>query len=561
MAFVTLNWIYILFSTFLCGFAFSRLVEKVFGYLIKNSIELIFFGLIIVTVYAQLFSLLGGVGVAANILLIVACIVILLIWRNKITGVISEKLKNSSIGYKITLILLTLIWGYCTSRGYMHYDSDLYHAQSIRWIEEYGIVAGLGNIHVRFAYNSSFFALSALYSMRDAAGQSLHTVNGFIALLLSVEILEVFAKRTSGKAGNFELSDFARLGAFYYLTLIYRDIVSPASDYCVMCVVFFIIIRWLSYLEDNEKNIAPYALLCVAGVYGVTLKLTAGVILLLLIKPAYMLLRERRFREIAIYIFMGVLVLAPWVVRTAVISGYLLYPFPALDVLNVDWKIDAAAAALDAAEIKTWGRGLNNAALVGLPVNEWFPQWFQTTLPASGKLFIVADAICTVIFAGAVVKLLFKALCRRALQGMADKLLVLAAVTASYLFWQLSAPLLRYGYAYVLLLIVLTVGLMYQGIHGKKCVVCCAAVLLVVIKTISLAQYIVSTADKPYYVFQQDYGSYDLDSFESDGITFYYPKSGDRVGYESFPAVPREVEIELRGDSIKSGFRASVVYH
>ena len=46
---------------------------------------------------------------------------------------------------------LFLIWIYFTSKGIMHYDSDLYHAQSIRWIEEYGVVKGLGNLQVRFA--------------------------------------------------------------------------------------------------------------------------------------------------------------------------------------------------------------------------------------------------------------------------------------------------------------------------------------------------------------------------------------------------------------------------
>ena len=429
----------------------------------------------------------------------------------------------------------------------MHYDSDLYHAQSIRWIEEYGIVKGLGNIHVRFAYNSSVFALSALYSMREIAGQSLHTVNGLIALLLSVELLEAFKRQPA-------LSDFARLGAFYYLTLVYRDIVAPASDYCVMCLVFYMIIRWLSYLEAGEKNIAPYGLLCVMGVYGVTLKLTAGVILLLLIKPAYVLIKEKRYREIIIYFTMGLFVIAPWIIRTALISGYLLYPFPALDVLNVDWKINAASAALDAAEIKTLGRGLNNAALVDLPVSEWFPHWFRTMLPATGKLLILADMVCIAFFAGLAVFLMIRLVQKENVQDMADRFLVFAAVTASYLFWQMSAPLLRYGYAYVLLLVMLTTGIIYQKVKKSGRLVCCAVVLFISIKALSLAGYLTDTADKPFYIAQQDYGVYDLDSFEAGGTTFYYPKEGDRVGYVNFPAIPRRVTIKLRGKGIKSGF-------
>jgi len=557
MALVILNWVYILVTVFLCGFAFAALVEKTLGYQIKNTVELLFFGLIAVTVYAQLFSLFAGVGIVANLFLAGACILFFVRQRQRITDFLLERLRDSSVLYKIILAVLVIVWCYCTSRGYMHYDSDLYHAQSIRWIEEYGVVKGLGNIHVRFAYNSSFFALSALYSMKHITGMSLHTLNGFIALLLSVEAIAVFDRRRFARANAVRLSDFARLGALYYLTLIYRDIVSPASDYCVMCVVFYLVIRWLSYLEEEETNITPYGLLCVMGVYAVTLKLTAGVILLLLIKPAYTLLKERRYREILFDSLLGIIVIAPWIIRTALISGYLLYPFPALDVLAVDWKIDAAAAALDAAEIKTWGRGLNNAALVGTPATKWLPQWFQNTLPALGKLFILADAVCIILFAVFAIKWIVCTVQKKAVSDMGERLLVLFAVAASYLFWQLSAPLLRYGYAYVLLLIALTGGLLYQHIRGKCSLIWYAAVILALIKTISLSGYLVSEADKPYYVLQQNYGSYDLDSFLVEGIPFYYPKSGDRTGYERFPAVPGKIAVKLRGTELKDGFYAA----
>ncbi|MDE6419405.1 MAG: hypothetical protein K2K87_02630, partial [Lachnospiraceae bacterium] len=385
MLFVLINWIYVSVTSFLLGTAFSGLVKRWFGWEMKSASETMFYGLIWATVYAQVCSLFGGVGALANGILFAACIVIALVWRKTIKSAFVKSIKTNGRVHSAAVLLFVLIWAYCTSRGYMHYDSDLYHAQSIRWIEEYGVVPGLGNIHVRFAYNSSFFALSALYSMKFLGGQSLHAVNGFFALLLSVEVLKAFRMKrfrtaggerklqqkdfgTTGSERMFCLSDFARLGAFYYLTVLYRDIVAPASDYAVMCVVFFIIIRWLVHLEQKEKQIAPYGLLCVAGVYAVTLKLTAGCILLLVLKPAIRLIKEKKGKEIAVYIAMGVLVLAPWMIRTALISGYLLYPFPALDVLTADWKIPVEAAVRDAAEIKTWGRGLNDAALVSKPV-------------------------------------------------------------------------------------------------------------------------------------------------------------------------------------------------
>lgn len=567
---VLLNWGYICFTAFAMGFVFSRFVEKTLGYRIKGADSVLFAGLVIATVYAQLFSLVYKVGLAANAALFLAGVFVYWTERREIIAWCESRRCAGSKVKRVLALVLVLIWAYCTSRGYMHYDSDLYHAQSIRWIEEYGVVKGLGNIHVRFAYNSSFFALSALYSMKFLTGQSLHAVNGLIALLLSLEVLRLVEIRRRKKI---LLSDFARLGAFYYLTVIYREIIAPASDYAIMCVVFWLVIKWLGSLESGAGDAAPYALLCVGGVYAVSLKLTAGLILLLTVKPAFWLLKEKRWKEIVLYLCMGLLVLLPWMARTAVISGYLLYPFPALDVLPADWKIPAAAAALDAAEIKTWGRGLNNAALVNLGISQWLPGWFHTMLPAVGKLLVIADVFCIAVSALLALYLLTDK-SRRA--AYADALLVLAGVLASYLFWQLSAPLLRYGYAYVLLAPALTAGILYGMItdtvvRGDKrklsacrkklsagAYVCMAAAIAVftLVKAASLAGYVYETAGSPYYLRQEDYGEYALSAYEAGGVTFYYPERGDRVGYAVFPALPRRTEVYFRGEGIADGFLA-----
>lgn len=566
MLFVTLNWIYLAVTSFLVGTAFSKFVRRALGWEVKSGTELFFYGLIWITVYAQAFSLLGGVGALANGILLAACAVIALVWRKAIKSTIAQGVKGSGRMQLIVVLVLVVVWGYCTSRGYMHYDSDLYHAQSIRWIEEYGVVPGLGNVHLRFAYNSSFFALSALYGLRFLGIQSLHAVNGFLALLLSVEVWKGFrlgrfrpAGRGRSAAGGkaLRLSDFARLGAFYYLTVIYRDIVAPASDYAVMCVVFFIVIRWLAHLEQREAHFAPYALLCVAGVYAVTLKLTAGCILLLVIKPAWMMLKGKKGKEIAVCLVLGMLVLTPWVFRTALISGYLLYPFPALDVLSVDWKIPVEAVVHDAAEIKTWGRGLGDAALVDVPLTEWFPRWFSDTLPALGKCFVLADFACVAVFAVFLASTFIRCRKKKGRVGEWEELTVLACMVLSFGFWLLSAPLLRYGYAYVLLIIALTAGMAYQRLKvpvAAERAACVLVLAVVAVKLLSFARYAGSVWQQPYYVTQQDYGTYELESFEVEGVRFYCPVSGDRVGYEAFPAIPMKKEIRFRGDGLRDGF-------
>jgi hypothetical protein len=550
MILIILNWIYILVTVFSLGFLFKKLVSGRFGYELDSANAIIFTGLVLATIYAQLFSLVYKVGLVANTLLTISTVIIIVIFHRDIISYIRLKVKRPSVSKIILLIFLTASWCYCTSRGYIHYDSDLYHAQSIRWIEEYGIVKGLGNIHVRFAYNSSFFALQALYSMKFLIGDSLHAVNGFIALLLSTEVIKLID--ILGKK-RIELSDFARIGAFYYLTTIYSDIVSPATDYTIMCIVFYLVIKWLVLIEAKEKSYVPYSLICVALCYAVTVKLTAGVMISVLIKPAYMLIRDKKWKDIASFIVMGIMTLVPWIVRTVIISGYLLYPYPAIDIFNVDWKIPSAKAISDANEIKTWGRALYNADLVNLGISEWFPNWFNTTLPNIGKIFIILDIICIGVFGVLAVITFVKKL------KIYDELLVLGACIASYIFWQTQAPLLRYGYAYVLLTILVTVGILWKLISGKikisHIIINAMIIIMTIIKALSFANYVYANADQPYYISQKPYGEYELDSYDINGVTFYYPTSGDRVGYDKFPAIPEKVDVEFRGDNISEGFR------
>lgn len=554
---VLLNWCYILFTAFCLGYGISRLTEKHLSCRIRGLDSVLMAGIVAATVYAQFFSIFCKVGLAANLVLVGGCGMILLLCRKTLLR--DLKAWAADCG-KLRLLVaagLFLLWGYFTSRGYIHYDSDLYHAQSIRWIEEYGVVKGLGNLHERFAYNSASFALSALYSMKFLLGKSLHTLSGFFAFLLSLTAMDVTA---AWRRKKLLLSDYARIAAIYYLTTIWDEVVSPASDYSIMCMIFFIVIKWLGELErqreTKEENCAPYALLCVAGVYALTLKLTAGLILLLLIKPAYLLLRDRRFKEIGIYLGTGLLVAAPWVIRTVLISGWLVYPFPALDLFTFDWKMSAEVAQVDAAQIKTWARGLYDAAKMGVPFSEWFPTWFLRELTGTEKLLIVADLAGCAFTAVCAVAALVRRVVLHEKQPRKDELLVLGTLCCSYLFWQLSAPMVRYGYAYILLVAALNMGYAAQRWLRRDGLLRCLILLYGIYKLGMMGLYVKDTCTDDRYLWQTDYGTYELGSYEVGSITFYYPLQGDRTGYDPFPAAPAQGGFELRGDDLSDGFRS-----
>ncbi len=546
MLYILLNWLYIFITTLITGFGILFLLRKAFGYSPRNIHTCVMTGLVALTVYAQWFSLFYRVNIEANLILILVDIVIFFLLRKPLWQFLISSLREVSGGKKIAVFLLILVCAYFTSRGSYISDTGLYHAQCIRWLEEYGILKGLANIQSRAAYNSSAFCLSALYSMKYIFGQSMHAVQGFMALLLCgvcLDIGAVFKRRT------LLLSDFLRLGAIYYLTLLHREILSPSSDFAVMITLFYILINWLDLLERKEASTVPYALLCVAGVYTVTLKLTAGLILVLLVKPVVMLVREKKWKEIITYVMLGSIVIAPFLIRNVIISGWLIYPLTALDLFDVDWKVPAELVDADSYQIRTWGKGIHEYELYGGPT-KWWPNWFKTTLSATEKGLILADGAALLLLIGMIVK---QGKEKRANEW--DKLLVMITAAVSFLFWQFSAPLVRYGYAYVLSLALLVFGEIYIRLsEGRR-----QRIIIILIgiffawKGTALAQGIWSQRLLPYYIAQADYdhneGGEDVREHQVNGITFYY----NVMGYHKLPGGGSM--FTLRSDRLEDGFR------
>lgn len=546
---ILINWSYILFTLFCIGFFFFWIVEKRLQHSVKRMDSVLMAGLVIVTVYAQSFSLFYRVSVEANIVLSGFSILICIMLRRQMKQFLSEKLAGLSLAVRILIPLLFVLWSFFASRGYMVPDMDIYHGQSIRWIEEYGVVKGLGNLHCRFGYNSSIFAVSALYSMKFLLGRSLHAINGLIAFILSLTVLEL------GKAfrrRRMLMSDYARVGAIYYLTTIYDEIIAPSSDYAVMCAIFFIIIKWLTQLEkengQERDSIAPYALLCVMGVWTITLKLTAGLILLLTIKPACMLIKRRKWKETGIYLALGIVTVFPWMARTVIITGWLLYPFAGLDLFSVDWKIvDESIILRDSYLIRIWAKAANT--LEDTSLRSWFPHWFRNALSTTEKLLVVTDLIaCAATVVSAAVVFIKKR------WRQLDLLLVMGTLSCCYLFWQFSAPMVRYGYAYVLLTAAITCGYILEKIKLAK-VGYAVFVLYGVYKLYTCCGYVTLCWLRPCYIWSETYESYEVESYEIDGVTFYYSPYEGPTGYDAFPSAPTRAELELRGEELKDGFR------
>ena len=431
-------------------------------------------GVIAITVYAEIFSIFDAVGRTAHLLLLVLA-VLCAFWCKKSLRKIADRILRILFSWDgafyLCLILLTALFA---SRGMQHTDTGIYHAQMIHWYEDYGVVKGLGNLQQHFAYNSASLAYAAVFSMKWLMGQSLHGTNGFLQAFLVVWALR--GLRGAWKRRN-HLADGCRLAILIYALVVSERIMSPATDFSAMYLVLWIVCLWADLLTEGEelqkradfaeKTCSPreeqtaaesnrihgYALLSIAAAYVASCKLSAGCLVVLAVYPLVKLLQGRKWRSIFIYLLCGVLVLAPWLVRNVVISGWLLYPFTALDLFHVDWKIPAEYVEHDAAQIKVWGRCLYDVTKIDDPISSWLPAWWGEKRREE-MMLLIGNAIAAAGLALGAVRTAVAKCGRLPL----DKVMLYLAVLCSLAGWFLTAPFIRYGLAFLLLLPCMVLG-------------------------------------------------------------------------------------------------------
>lgn len=558
---VLLNWIYIFLITVLIGLGFYKALSA----FLKRNLPFSFFnlilcGIVVTTVYSQIFSLFYKVGLVANLFLAALCIFTAVRNRSLLQDYAKKCCRVFFSWEGLLYIGLILFIAFCTSRGTIHTDTSVYHAQAIRWYEEYGVVKGLGNIQWHFAYNSSYFAFAALFSMKFLCGQSLHCTTGFIAIILllwSLYYLRGFFSRKS------HMADMCCVGIIFYALVNLVGCISPASDYGTMYMALYLIARWAQTIETDDKNIDTFSLLSVFSVYVMTLKLSAGLLVLLVIYPLIYLIKEKRTKAVFTYLVLGIFTAAPFLIRNVILSGWLFYPFAAIDLFDFDWKMPVKYVEIDSAQIKVWARCLYDPKLIDMPVSQWLPVWWEAQ-ERYAQMLILTNVLAVILNASVLLhKIAIKA--KISWNVVLLNLVIISCIIA----WLFLAPFIRYGLAFLLALPMLAVGTwLRRGEQSSfyKLFSGCVVFVMFFVLTPYWDHYfaddllfIKQNLTAPYYLCQKEYETSEMQQFDMNGITIYCPVEGQTVGYSYFPSSAYDYMItstELRGSDLKDGFRS-----
>ena len=542
MIITILSFIYIFIICFLLGLLIRKGLQKIFDCRIESADAVTVCGLAAATVYAEIWSIFAGVSLAANAVLVLICILSAVLFGKELGGYIKKLLPMLPV-----IAILAVLFAALSSDVPTDYDTYLYHAQAIQWIERYGLVPGLGNLHNRFGYNSAFMCLQALFSF-GFTGRSLHQMNGFLCLFTACFVClgdNIFKKKKT------EAEDLIKLSAVCYIVYVARSISSSGSDIMAMLLLLWLFARWCALVSAGEKRPAPYGLLCLLSFVLCTVKLSVMPAVLLSIYPIYLLIKEKKAGQIIKYVIAGIVIFLPYIIRNILITGYLVYPMESLDIFGFDWKVPAEVSITDRTDIVNYGRSINGME-GAFSLSGWLQVWFRSLEFVPRLIFCVA-VFGLIVFIIILIRYILK---KEGLKGA--ELFTAGIAGINFIYWLLSSPLMRYGIVIVLLFGALIFGL-FLGEGSKRAYMA----FLAVSAAFMLFSYTDEFIGKEInLVWPEDYSTFEcreviLEGADGD-VTIYTPVESDQSGVDVFPATP-EINpdyTELRGSGLKDGFRA-----
>jgi len=364
--------------------------------------------------------------------------------RNGLSAMWQGSLWLPLIGIAFTSLLAIRSCGPC-----QYYDTGLYGASSVRWIQTYPVVPGIANLHGRLGFNSSVFLCLAALGQGVWKGLGFHLFTGLTLTAMWFTLLPACARVVRRAATSPADWFYTILAVPAFFWTIRSRIVGTQTDEpatVVSLIATGILFEQLCQEQEGDlRKIHTSRLVLVATLFSlaVTFKLSTVVFALIAWCLAFRLIwllgqcahQQTKYSFVALAL--STLILVPWGARGIILSGYPFFPGTIFG-LPVAWKIPLSAARWYALGVQSWGR------IPDVPYRDtrglhWLGEWFHDAL-RNRPSFQMPLAIT---LAGLVVGLTHRF--RGKPHPACPWLLVLFPSIIGIIFWFAASPDLRFA--------------------------------------------------------------------------------------------------------------------
>ncbi len=516
----------------------------------------LFLGLVTSAWLSSILSIIVKTGLAAQSFVLIGALLIFIFQRNQIWFLVSTGFKRRRWmvwGLIVLVFFSTILYAVKVP---INPDTQLYHAQAIRWIEEYPAIPGLGNLDPRLGANTNWFSLIALFSFSYLGLQSFHLVPSFLFIICLLFFLGGLQDLLEGDTRIHQIAKVGFIPLAFYVLI--DEISSPGTDLPVILFYWVILCLWIESLEKGEASGLLQMIVFLLSVSVITFKLSGIMILLIAFQILWVLWRKKDYRSLFIYVGLAAVILIPWLLRTFIMTGYWLYPEPLMNLLSpaVDWKIPVQNVAAFKNGIQTWAfaPGEIRQTVSELPRIQRFAYWL-TKRSVNEKIILFSALLFPVLYG-------LSWFLPRKDETRKKYAIVVVIGFLGLLFWLWTAPNFRFGYGFVLGMIVIVLSLpvrsLLERLGSRRRYVFAALLFALFVQQVHVI--LGSTRDGTpyldYLVLPADYAHFPTDSCSLDGLTISCARKFRQCGYDAFPCVPEiPRNVELRGPSLQEGFR------
>ena len=299
-------------------FSIPGIVIKEQFKLTNNKAFILFYGIIFQTVFTGVFAFFHAIN---EIYFIVNSFLILILsyfFKNRIKDFFISFFKEFSNKTKFLFLFYVIIIALKSAQSPSIFDNETYYIQTIKWLNEFGFVKGLSNIHPFLAQCSFWHVLQSGCNFSFITS-SLNDING---LLLLIGIYYFVEK--SNQNSNLFISINS-----LFLIIYFQFIDAPSPD---LPILVFLSILFYEFTFEKLNN-AKIKTLLLFIVYLLFIKLTTLPFLLLAI---YLVIKDKKTISFFTLISLGFGIL--WILKNSIITGYPLFPLSIFD-WNLDWKL------------------------------------------------------------------------------------------------------------------------------------------------------------------------------------------------------------------------------
>lgn len=313
-------------------------------------------------------------------------------------------------------------------------DAIFYHYQQIEWNEHFSVVPGLANIEDRFAFNSNYLLIAAIFTFKFLFGESLYAIQSILFIYVMIWVLkEVITSK-------YIISSLYLLFFFLFFTSLNAGFLTDSStDIIPNICTFYLITKFALYPKLSGKElfffIMPIAL-C-------TFKMTIFPLCLVSLYIFYLLIKNKNKQQLFFLLTVPFCITSLWLIRNVIISGYLVYPLHELDLFSFEWKLPAGISLIQREmAISQFAKGLFKDYITFY--------FFERSGFLTFKYFLINHIIavtCYLIIACSPIYMTTKFIKQRINKETLNYSFYIFYVSLAlcFLYWLLSAPDIRFA--------------------------------------------------------------------------------------------------------------------